>query len=65
MVAGAGSSGGGIATAHGLIVSALPDGTEVDNILDGNLAVLASQGAPLPGQALAFLGQSAPYRRPR
>ena len=32
----------------------LEDGTEVDNILDGNLAVGAWQGAPLPGQALAF-----------
>jgi uncharacterized protein (DUF2237 family) len=32
----------------------LEDGTEVDNILDGNLAVQAWQGAPLPGQALAF-----------
>ena len=32
----------------------LEDGTEVDNILDGNLAVQACQGAPLPDQALAF-----------
>lgn len=32
----------------------LEDGTEVDNILDGNLAVLASAGAPLPDQALRF-----------
>ena len=32
----------------------LEDGTEVDNILDGNLAVQACQGSPLPGQALAF-----------
>ncbi len=32
----------------------LEDGTEVNNILDGNLAVQAWQGAPLPGQALPF-----------
>jgi len=32
----------------------LEDGTEVDNILDGNLAVQACQGSPLPGQALPF-----------
>ena len=32
----------------------LEDGTEVDNILDGNLAVQACEGAPLPGQVLAF-----------
>jgi G8 domain len=32
----------------------LEDGTEVDNILDGNLAVQACQGAPLPGQVFAF-----------
>jgi hypothetical protein len=32
----------------------LEDGSEVDNILDGNLAVQACGGAPLPGQALAF-----------
>ena len=32
----------------------LEDGTEVDNILDGNLAVRAARGAPLPQQALAF-----------
>lgn len=32
----------------------LEDGTEVDNILDGNLAVQACEGSPLPGQALAF-----------
>ncbi len=31
----------------------LEDGTEVDNILDGNLAVQATEGAPLPGQILA------------
>ncbi|MFI5461245.1 MAG: G8 domain-containing protein [Isosphaerales bacterium] len=32
----------------------LEDGTEVDNILDGNLAVQACQGSPLAGQALPF-----------
>jgi hypothetical protein len=32
----------------------LEDGSEVDNILDGNLAVHACRGKPLPGQALAF-----------
>ena len=32
----------------------LEDGTEVDNILDGNLAVQACEGKPLPGQALPF-----------
>ncbi len=32
----------------------LEDGTEVDNILDGNLAVQACRGAPLPGQVFAF-----------
>jgi hypothetical protein len=32
----------------------LEDGSEVDNILDGNLAVQACRGTPLPGQALAF-----------
>jgi hypothetical protein len=32
----------------------LEDGTEVDNILDGNLAVQACQAAPLPGQILPF-----------
>jgi hypothetical protein len=32
----------------------LEDGTEVDNILDGNLAVQACEGAALPGQVLAF-----------
>jgi len=32
----------------------LEDGTEVDNILDGNLAVQACEGSPLPGQALTF-----------
>jgi len=32
----------------------LEDGTEVDNILDGNLAVQACQGSPLPGQILRF-----------
>ncbi len=32
----------------------LEDGTEVDNILDGNLAVQACQGSQLPGQALSF-----------
>ena len=32
----------------------LEDGTEVDNILDGNLAVQACQGSPLPGQILPF-----------
>jgi hypothetical protein len=32
----------------------LEDGTEVDNILDGNLAVQAGEGSPLEGQALAF-----------
>jgi G8 domain len=32
----------------------LEDGTEVDNILDGNLAVQACQGAPLEGQILPF-----------
>jgi hypothetical protein len=32
----------------------LEDGTEVDNILDGNLAVQACEGAPLPGQVFAF-----------
>jgi hypothetical protein len=31
----------------------LEDGTEVDNILDGNLAVQATGAAPLPGQVLA------------
>jgi hypothetical protein len=31
----------------------LEDGTEVDNILDGNLAVQATEGSPLPGQILA------------
>jgi len=31
----------------------LEDGTEVNNILDGNLAVQASEGTPLPGQILA------------
>ncbi len=38
-------------TGHGFF---LEDGTEVDNILDGNLAVQACEGSPLPGQALAF-----------
>jgi hypothetical protein len=32
----------------------LEDGTEVDNILDGNLAVQATEAVPLPGQALAY-----------
>jgi hypothetical protein len=32
----------------------LEDGSEVDNVLDGNLAVRAWRGRPLPGQALAF-----------
>ena len=32
----------------------LEDGTEVDNILDGNLAVQACQGQPLPDQVLPF-----------
>jgi G8 domain len=32
----------------------LEDGTEVDNILDGNLAVRAGRGTRLPDQALAF-----------
>ncbi len=32
----------------------LEDGTEVDNILDGNLAVQATGGTPLPGQALPY-----------
>jgi G8 domain len=32
----------------------LEDGTEVDNILDGNLAVQACEGSPLPGQVLPF-----------
>jgi len=32
----------------------LEDGTEVDNILDGNLAAQACQGSPLPGQVLPF-----------
>jgi hypothetical protein len=32
----------------------LEDGTEVENVLDGNLAVQACQGSPLPGQALPF-----------
>ncbi len=32
----------------------LEDGTEVENILDGNLAVQAFQGAPLEGQVFAF-----------
>jgi hypothetical protein len=32
----------------------LEDGTEVDNILDGNLAVQACEGSPLPGQILPF-----------
>ena len=32
----------------------LEDGTEVDNILDGNLAVQATEGAPLPSQVLAY-----------
>jgi hypothetical protein len=32
----------------------LEDGSEVDNILDGNLAVQACQGKPLPGQVLAY-----------
>ena len=32
----------------------LEDGTEVDNILDRNLAVQACTAKPLPGQALAF-----------
>ena len=32
----------------------LEDGTEVDNILDGNLAVQAFEGKPLPGQVLTF-----------
>ncbi len=32
----------------------LEDGTEVDNFLDGNLAVQARRGAPLPQQALGF-----------
>ncbi len=32
----------------------LEDGTEVDNILDGNLAVQACQGSPLPCQILPF-----------
>jgi G8 domain len=32
----------------------LEDGTEVDNILDHNLAVQACDGKPLPGQALPF-----------
>jgi hypothetical protein len=32
----------------------LEDGTEVDNVLDHNLAVLANAGEPLPGQMLPF-----------
>ena len=32
----------------------LEDGTEVENILDGNLAVQAFQGAPLKGQVFSF-----------
>ena len=32
----------------------LEDGTEVENILDGNLAVQACQGKPLPDQVLKF-----------
>ncbi|MHB1561157.1 MAG: G8 domain-containing protein [Isosphaeraceae bacterium] len=32
----------------------LEDGTEVDNLLDGNLAVLTVAGTPLPDQALGF-----------
>jgi hypothetical protein len=32
----------------------LEDGTEVDNILDGNLAVQACKGSPLPGQVMPF-----------
>ena len=32
----------------------LEDGTEVLNILDGNLAVQAFEGAPLPGQVFSF-----------
>ena len=32
----------------------LEDGTEVDNILDGNLAVQACQAKPLPDQILSF-----------
>ena len=32
----------------------LEDGTEVNNILDGNLAVQAIGGSPLPGQLLAY-----------
>jgi hypothetical protein len=32
----------------------LEDGTEVDNILDHNLAVQACEGKPLPGQSLPF-----------
>ncbi len=32
----------------------LEDGTEVENILDGNLAVQALGGEPLPGQVFAF-----------
>ena len=31
----------------------LEDGTEVENILDGNLAVQATEERPLPGQILA------------
>ena len=32
----------------------LEDGTEVENILDGNLAVQAFEGSPLPGQVFSF-----------
>ncbi len=32
----------------------LEDGTEVENILDGNLAVQATEGTPLAGQVFAF-----------
>jgi G8 domain len=32
----------------------LEDGTEVENILDGNLAVQALEGSPLPGQVFSF-----------
>ena len=32
----------------------LEDGTEVDNIFDGNLAVQATESAPLPGQILPY-----------
>ncbi len=39
------------ALGHGFF---LEDGTEVDNILDGNLAVQAIEASPLPGQVLAY-----------